>query len=234
MTIAEKLTAIAENVPNVYEAGKKSEYDAFWDACQDYGNRDNYSSAFAGWGWSNRNFYPKYNIKPTTAERMFMNFSYGNGNSTFDLQQMCEECDVNIDFSQCTNFYYAFAWANISRLGIIDVSKGTNFGAMFNGSSNLVTIEELIVSSAANFDAYVFAGCSSLANIKITGTLENNAYFSNCPFSKASIISVVNALSATTTGKTLSLKKSAKEAAFTDSEWAELIAPKSNWTFSLV
>ena len=37
MSIAEKLTAIAENVPKVYEAGQKSEYDRFWDAYQNNG-----------------------------------------------------------------------------------------------------------------------------------------------------------------------------------------------------
>lgn len=234
MSIAEKLTTIAENEQKVYEAGKKAEYDAFWDTYQDCGNRESYVTAFAGWGWSNRNFYPKYDMKPTTAERMFSNFSFGNGNSTFDLQARCEKCGVSIDFSRCTNFYYAFAWANVSRIGVIDASSGTNFGAMFTGSAHLVTIDELIVSSTANFDSYVFSGCTALANIKITGTLANDTYFSNCPLTKASMTSVVNALSPSAVGKKLVLNKSAKEAAFTSSEWDALISTKSNWTISLV
>ena len=39
MSIAEKLTTVAENVPKVYEAGKKAEYDAFWDKYQNNGKR---------------------------------------------------------------------------------------------------------------------------------------------------------------------------------------------------
>ena len=34
MSIAEKLTKVAENVPKVYEAGKKDEHDKFWDEYQ--------------------------------------------------------------------------------------------------------------------------------------------------------------------------------------------------------
>ena len=30
MSIAEKLTQVAENVPKVHEAGKKAQYDEFW------------------------------------------------------------------------------------------------------------------------------------------------------------------------------------------------------------
>ena len=32
MSIAEKLTTIAENEQKVYDAGQKSEYDRFWDS----------------------------------------------------------------------------------------------------------------------------------------------------------------------------------------------------------
>ena len=78
MSIAEKLTAIAENEQRVYdagymhgnndgyllgeEAGKKSEYDAFWDAFQLDGERTNYSYAFSGSGWHSETFKPKYKI----------------------------------------------------------------------------------------------------------------------------------------------------------------------------
>ena len=51
---------------------------------------------------------------------------------------------------------------------------------------------------------------------------------------KASTTSVVNALSSTATGQTATFNKTAKEAAFTDTEWSELIATKSNWTISLL
>ena len=39
MSIAEKLQQIAENEQNVYDAGKKAQYDEFWDNYQNKGNR---------------------------------------------------------------------------------------------------------------------------------------------------------------------------------------------------
>jgi hypothetical protein len=45
---------------------------------------------------------------------------------------------------------------------------------------------------------------------------------------------VITALSTTATGKTVTFSKTAKQNAFTDAEWAALIATKQNWTFTLV
>ena len=62
--------------------------------------------------------------------------------------------------------------------------------------------------------------------------------------SKESIISIINALSDTTTALTVTLSKTAVNNAFetakgnadgsTSEEWAALIATKQNWTISLV
>ena len=86
MGIFAKLTQIAENMEEVheagynkgkavgykegldtdaYEAGKKAEYDAFWDAFTDNGNRTDYGHAFSHWG--NEYIRPNRKIIPTTA-----------------------------------------------------------------------------------------------------------------------------------------------------------------------
>lgn len=44
------------------EAGKKAEYDRFWDAYQNYGNRADYQNGFSGEGWTDETFKPKYDI----------------------------------------------------------------------------------------------------------------------------------------------------------------------------
>lgn len=63
MNIAEKLATIAKNEQKVYEAGKKSQYDEFWDVFQDYGNRRDYTYGFAGnGGWDDDVYNPKYEI----------------------------------------------------------------------------------------------------------------------------------------------------------------------------
>ncbi|MFR8974816.1 MAG: hypothetical protein ACLVG9_02365, partial [Eubacteriales bacterium] len=58
--------------------------------------------------------------------------------------------------------------------------------------------------------------------------------FESCKkLTKSSITSVINGLSDTVTGKTATFNQTAKEAAFTNEEWAVLIGTKPNWTFSL-
>jgi hypothetical protein len=60
MSIAEKLTAIAENEQKVFDAGKKAEHDVFWDELQEYGNKRNYLYTFAY--WNDKMYHPKYPI----------------------------------------------------------------------------------------------------------------------------------------------------------------------------
>ena len=45
-----------------FEDGKKSEYDAFWDAYQQNGNRTHYVDAFTQLGWTDVVYQPKYPI----------------------------------------------------------------------------------------------------------------------------------------------------------------------------
>ena len=199
MTIAEKLTAIAENVPNVYDAGKKAEYDAFWDGFQDKGTRTQYPYAFYVWGADY--FKPKYPI------------IFGTNVSSQDTFSYSAITDVPVDiiFQEDFRFNSAFYWCTA-----------------------LHTIKKIIINESNAIDYYTFDGCRSLVNIRFEGTIGDSINFASCPLSKESIESVFAALSSTASGKTLTLNKTAKEKAFTDSEWAELIATKSNWTFSLV
>lgn len=75
MSIAEKLQTIAENVPKVYEAGKQASgggnSEAFWYTYQDNGNRRNYDYAFAGGGWTDALYNPKYPIIADNNHRLF-------------------------------------------------------------------------------------------------------------------------------------------------------------------
>ncbi|MBQ7088514.1 MAG: hypothetical protein IJN04_02620 [Clostridia bacterium] len=124
MTIAEKMVAhaqnektIAENQQKVYDAGfaagssidydtvfaegkeqgEKDAYDAFWDTYQDNGNRTHYSYAFAGRGWQDEVFKPKYPLTNiTAADSMFSNNMY--------LDYM----DYDLDLSNCSSNTYLF------------------------------------------------------------------------------------------------------------------------------
>ena len=83
-----------------------------------------------------------------------------------------------------------------------------------------------------------FTYCSSLTNLTIEGVIGFNGTTITSPnLSKASIISVINALSSTTAnGHKLTLSKTAVTNALgsvDDAEWSALVATKPNWTISL-
>jgi predicted 3-demethylubiquinone-9 3-methyltransferase (glyoxalase superfamily) len=60
MSLKEKALLLKEDIDEVYDAGKQAEYDAFWDAYQMNGNKNDYSYAF--YNWYDEAYNPKYPI----------------------------------------------------------------------------------------------------------------------------------------------------------------------------
>ena len=234
MNTSEKLTAIAEKLPQVYDAGKKAEYDAFWDAYQSYGQPKPYTNAF-GSMWNAELFKPKYDIRPTSGYMMFHN-SVGKAIVIDDFVEFCERRGIVFDLSQCADLMYGLGKLQTKRHGVLDFSSCKSALYMFYANYTVETIEEMIFSEITNFsNNSTFADATKLANInKVSGILAKSIHFQNCPLTKSSITNIVNVLSPTVTGEIVTFNKAAKEAAFTDDEWAALIATKPNWTFSLV
>lgn len=219
--------------------GKQAEYDAFWDAYQQNGTRTDYQGAFGGTGWTNDTFKPKYNMAASRADYMFR-LSAISG----DLVEILDNLGITLDFSKTTNFVETFSNCyNITRVGVIDISKATYVGNMFTQCSNLKTIDKLIVSESTALGTFPGATVA-LENLTIEGTIGksgmNLAYATK--LNKESIESIINALSTTTSGLSVTLSKTAVNNAFADGdtlgmdsvEWGELIDTKSNWTISLV
>lgn len=216
------------------DEGKKDAYDEFWDIFQENGNRVDYYRAFGGVGFNDETYKPKYDMYPKLdASGMFcksrMSDIYWNG-----------EKEINIDFSQVTTFTQLCASSVFERFKTVDTRAASAIAQIFQNATNLVTIEKLILKSdGSQTFSLAFNWCSKLANITIEGTIGKSADFQHSPLTEASIRSVIGALSRTATGQTLTLKKDAKEVAFTESAWAELIAPVSNqyngnWTITLI
>lgn len=184
MSIAENLTAIAENVPKVYEAGKKAAHSDFWDAFQNNGKRTDYTQAFSYEGWTNKNFNPKYVIKPTNATQMF----YRN-------QVLSEEVEgvINADFSNCTNLTQAFQDFNkITRLGTLDLRKVTVATNAFAFMSALQKIDKIILDESSL--AFGFTSCISLSDVTIEGVVGNSMSFKTSPLTIGSMKSVISHL----------------------------------------
>ena len=151
-------------VDAVFEAGKKSEYDVFWDAYQSNGTRKNYHSAFAGTGWTQTNFKPKYIVRPSEARNMFYQSALTDLTFTHKL-----------DFSEVTALSDFIARSSVTKVPAINLSKVSDSLYVFENAFELVTVENLIFPTSpftVNIPG-VFYRCNALENITITGTIQN-------------------------------------------------------------
>ncbi len=237
MTIAEKLTTIAENQQKVYEAGAKSEYDKFWDELQENGNREDYRYFFASLAWNDITFRPKYDMKPLFAEGMFW------GCHVTDLRSILEQRGITIDFSECMWFKNMLAFTStITHMPTINVSSAGWCDSIFDGASRLKSASFVGIQKYLSWDS-AFYNCTSLTDITFEGEIGNHINIRFSPLKKASIISLINALSTTVTNKSVNLNKIIVNSAFkteegladgsTSQEWLDLIETKPNWTISL-
>ena len=235
---AEKLIQIAENEPKVYEAGKaegieqgmadvahlndeleqilygtdtggKSFYDEFWDILQENGERRRYFYAFSniGLNWTDEIYNPKYPI-------------------------ICNKTDVY-------DTYRMFGGNKaITDTKVPIIVNGADLVETFQNAENIVTIPLLTLNGVSTITR-AFMGMFRLVNLTINGAIEANGFdFKDCTkLSKASITSIINALSTTTSGLSVTLSKNAVDTAFEGGsgggEFHYLIDSKQNWTISL-
>lgn len=179
MSIAEKLTTIAENEQKVYEAGQKSEYDKFWDTYQQNGNKTSYAYAFAFWDASL--VKPKYDLIPTvSAQGIFYECDiagdieefFANQGITLDLSKINSSYGVNQIFRGCRN---------LTRIGVLNCSNCTQFIEVFYADVKLETIEKLILSEKiTTYGTTAFTSCSRLKNLTVEGTIVRSFNISPC------------------------------------------------------
>ena len=269
LTEAEKLLMIAENEQKVYnsgrsegynaghsvgyvegetagfDAGKQAEREAFWDAYIPK-NITNWQYAFYSARWGDENFYPTKDLKPTGA----LSFGF-SGHLVTNLKQRLIDCGVTLDTSGVTSGNYMFCFCyNTTHLPTISlVGLTSSVSYMFADNRIMVEVEKIILKEdgSTTFD-YWFRECNALTTIAFEGVIGQNIDFSACTkLSKASITNIINHLSDTATGKTLTLSKTAVDTAWawedwdgsmrpgsTDGLWLELRDSKSNWTITLV
>ena len=233
MSIAEKLTTIAENEQKVYDAGKKSQYDEFWDSFQENGNRTAYNQAFHFRGWTPENFKPKYNLQPTNAYQMFYNLGFDeNTYIAWDLKTHLESLGVTLDFSKATDMRYCFQNAKFTRLGVIDLSSAkNNVNTIFSNVYWLKSIEKLIVNKDNVFDNYGFSNCYA-THVIFEGALGSNIIYKTVALDEASVKSLLSILvdySGAGETRTLTLHADAKARL---SEVDIAIATQKGWTIA--
>lgn len=240
MSIAEKLTAVAQNQQAVFDAGKRAEYHRFWDAFQMNGTLREYRNAFSSKGWNKDTFYPKYDIRSGNCGHATF-FYFNIDREQFDLAQRLEECGVQYDSSESIYMDSTFYMACVTRLPVISAVSATQWGLRDTFSySPVVTIDKLILrdDGTTKFST-PFNQCANLKNIVIEGVIGQNGFDMQhaTQLTGASIESIINALSDTANGLTVTFSRQAVETAFGSTEaaeWTGLVGTKSNWTIKLV
>lgn len=226
------------------EDGKKSEYDAFWDALQDYGNLPNYDYTFMSPAWNDDNFKPKYDIQARS--QTFSNRS--------DPLRACGVTDlrpstigVNIEWKLVQDFNYIFRGVPLKYVGVIDMTTATSGWCVLMGKAYIEYVEKLILppkSSNIAFKHLGFLEMFSLKEIRFEGFFYGSVEIKySTKLSHDSIVSTVDALAPDITGMMLTLHLDAVNKAFetsqgandgsTSEEWLTLVAAHTNWTISL-
>lgn len=216
---------VAVDLTPAFEAGQKAEYDRFWDAFQDNGNRLDYGNTFKGSYWNNRNFRPKYSMAVSShgVASMFENCGYVG-----DLVELCEKQGITIDFSEGFEFSKVFYGTKFTRIGVIDARKATRFYYVFCYSSNLKTIDKIIAAETTPF-SQSFQGLGALEEIRFEGTIGVSLQIQNSPLlSEASVRSILAHLKDLTGASAQTLTfHSEVGAKLTEAQKAEITA--KNW-----
>lgn len=241
MTLSKKALRAIQDYNEVLNAGKQEGYIDTVKKHQEYGDRKDYQFVWAGPWWTEDRFQPQYDIQPTNAYMMF----YQNPHIT-DLVDLLKKRKVILDTSKCTNLQYFVGGSSITRIGVVDARQVYAFYYPFNGATKLVEIEKFILkSNGGQTFSGCFDNCESLEKMIVEGVI-GKAGFNvrwSTKLNKASITSIFNALSSTTTGLSVTVSKTAVNNAFginvddettypEGSEYYILRHSKDNWTIN--
>lgn len=200
--------------------------EAFWDLYQQNGNRLDYSYAFAGHGWTDETFKPKYDIKPRAIVYLF------SATQITDLCKLLDEAGVVIDLSNTTSIsYFAQSTNLLQTIPTLNVQNVKSLSYFISGNNALRSIEKVILNAEGTqtFSNYSFNGNPLLEEIRFEGKIGNSIAFKESPLlSVASLQSIIDALKDVSGGaqQTLTLHADAK-ARLTDDMRATISA--KNW-----
>lgn len=200
---------------------KKSHYDEFWDNFQQNGT----GVVYYGYAFCNKELWTQEEIEKVKYKHLIANYFavVFSGNTSIT------------DLSMFTMESYKYSNGNHAAL---------SFSACFSNCTNLVKCLPInfdFVSSAPN----AFNGCAALEELYASGTIKfDGLNLKDSPkLSKASIRSIIDALSTTTNKLSITLSSAAVNKAFETEEglldgefseaWLNLKADKSNWTIYL-
>ena len=217
MSIANKLTKIAENMINVFErgktegynegyeagkaevtdggydegfeAGKQAEYTAFWDEFFEQGYRKIFFGAFFGHSWSEKNMRPNRDM---ICEGSISNI-FRENRFRGSIKQRFAELGIRFNTSGATTSSYdCTSSVYVTEFPDFDFTSITNANNTFAGCVKLES-QVITVSDKTAF-SNTFRNCTSLANLTVNGTVGKSIDLSQCPLTLESAKSVIEHL----------------------------------------
>lgn len=167
--------------------GMQTEYDRFWDSCQDNGSRTEYSYAFSGLGWTDTTFKPKYDIRPKVATGLFQTAKIA------DLAEALDRAGVVLDLSNVGSAASLFRSPFIIRVPFFVAPTSSTATHVFYTNTALHTIEGIKCSETTVYTSW-FTNCTSLTRCIFSGVIANDLNTQWCPFDDETLISLVEAL----------------------------------------
>ena len=232
------------------EVGKQEAKNTFWNAITQNGLRASGDSMFRGWAVTEECMKPPSTIMFRGISRYA--FYEATVTEPLDIQAIEEELGYPVfDTSESIRLDYFNNPGVFSTLGTIDITGCTNASTLYwmfattAATNYLTSIKKLIVSAGTYFtSSLMFRNCSNLKHCVFEGSIGTSGLdMSPCTsLDKESLTSIVNCLSTTTSGLSVTVSKTAVNKAFetssgasngsTSAEWTTLKATKSNWTIN--
>ncbi len=205
MSIADKLTVVAENERKVYDAGYANGEDVGYnngkivgfDEGVAEGKEIGYNEGHNAYGdliWEAL----QDGGKRTDYKRVFYNWDkftecfkpkydikpvgsvaemFANINQYISIPNVCSSRGIVIDFSKATEFRNILQGSAIWHFGVVDCSSATTLDHAFNLASSLQKIDKLIVHEGITSYSACFANTSLLKNITVEGTIAGTGIF---------------------------------------------------------
>lgn len=205
MSIAKKLTQIAENEQKVCDAGKEAERERFWEVLQDGGNATWYAYFFA-YKWTDEIYRPKYPVTGYLVSAYFYTqitdtkvpivSGAQSANQLFDRAfylTTVPSLDLTLATSVVNAFRYCYALENITFVGHIYLSLDLQWSTKLSRAS----IENIME------------------------TLDEGIGGLSLTLSKAAVDNAFETAAGAADGST-------------SQAWTELVGNRLNWTVSLV
>ena len=215
---------VAVDTTAALEEGKKTQYDAFWDAYLQKGNITETATLFAGKGWNDDTFQPKYSF---SAGNPYMLFRQSN---ITDIGKSLKERGVVITLKDPVLQYTFNGMASKTLDNVVFGEPIKTMYTAFGSATNLESIECPIPVEDANLSGDTFSWCVSLVEIRFVGTIASNlSFIQSGKLSEGSVQSIIDALKDRTGAATFTLTFH-KDVGARLTEAQKAVITAKNWT----